>query len=62
MASLKYPHATYDYIERYLFSMTDYGLESFNRITLYSCIMYLMELDSKALDMTEEEFQRNNEL
>lgn len=55
-AKLKCPFATYEYIERYLWSMTDFGEDQFNRVTLHSCITFLMDLDSSQLDMSEEEF------
>jgi len=45
-AKLKYPFATYDYMERYGFSETDFGEDEFNRVTLNSCIAFLMDLDS----------------
>ena len=37
--------------------MDQFGEGEFNRITLYSCLYFFLELDSRGLKMTEAEFQ-----
>ena len=44
------------YIETFGFIKEKYGEDEFNIVTLESCITYLLELDSEALKMSEQEF------
>ena len=44
------------YIETFGYTKEEYGEDEFNIVTFESCIAYLLELDSEALKMSEQEF------
>ena len=58
---LRQPFSTYKYMEHFNYKIAEYGEDEFNRITFFSCITFLLELDSEGLQMTEEEFQKKVE-
>ncbi len=43
-------------MENYGYSTEEFGEDQFNRVTLHSCITFLLDLESEKLNMTEEEF------
>ena len=48
-------------MENYGYSAEEYGEDQFNRVTLHSCVTFLLDLESEKLNMTEEEFQQQVE-
>ena len=56
-AQLKRPFSIYKYIETCCYRIEEHGEDEFNWVTLYSCLTFLIELDSQRLKMSSEEFQ-----